>query len=49
MGRFFLMLWPNIIQFTPTTSDVVRGMSVTQFLDVGHIAKSDGLWMLLGV
>ena len=29
--RFFL-LWPDIIQFGRATSDVVRGMSVTQFI-----------------
>ena len=30
---FFLMLWPDIIQFGRITSDVAMGMSVTQFLD----------------
>ena len=33
------LLWPDIIQ--SVTSDVIRCMSVTQFLAVGHIA-SDG-------
>ena len=28
MGRFFLMLWPDIIQFGRITSDVITGMSV---------------------
>ena len=34
----FFMLWPDIIQFGRITSDVVRGMSVTNFTTVGHIA-----------
>ena len=33
------MLWPDIIQFGRITSDVITGMSVTQFLAVGHIAS----------
>ena len=33
------MLWPDIIQFGRITLDVIRGMSVTQFIVVGHIAK----------
>ena len=39
MGRFFFMLWPDIIRVGRITSDVIRGMSVTQFIGVGHIAK----------
>ena len=39
LGRFFLMLWPDIIQFGRITSDVVRGMSVTDSTTVGHIVK----------
>ena len=39
-GSFFLMFWPDIIQFGRITSDVVMGMSVTQSVRVGHIAKS---------
>ena len=38
MGRFFLMLWPDIIQFGRITSDATTGMSVTDFTMVGHIA-----------
>ena len=33
------MLWPDITQFGRITSDVVRGMSVTQSVTVGHIAR----------
>ena len=40
MGRFFLMLWPDISRMGRITSDVIRGMSVTQFIGVGHIAIS---------
>jgi len=32
------MLWPDIIQFGRITSDVITGMSVTDFTTVGHIA-----------
>ena len=38
MGRF-LMLWPDISPVARVTSDVVSGMSVTQFIGVGHIDK----------
>ena len=34
----FFMLWPDIIQFGRVTSDVITGMSVTDFTTVGHIA-----------
>ena len=37
----FLMLWPDIIQLGRVTSDVVRGMSVTQ--SVGHIATVESV------
>ena len=40
---FFLMLFSNIIQFGRIISDVVRDMSVTQFLTVGHIATLSAL------
>ena len=32
MGRFLLMLYPDIIQFVRITWGVVRGMSVAKFL-----------------
>ena len=35
----FLMLWPDIIQFGRVTSDVIIGMSVTDFTTAGHIAS----------
>ena len=35
----FLMLWADIILFDHITSDVINGMSLTQFIEVGHIAK----------
>ena len=36
----FFLLWPDIIHFTPTTSDLVTGMSVTQKCQCAtHIAK----------
>ena len=38
MGRFFLILWSDIPPFSLLTSDVITGMSVTQFLAVGYIA-----------
>ena len=42
MGRFFLMLWLDIIQFSRITSDVITGMSVTfKVLGVGNIATMD--------
>ena len=37
MGRFF-DVWPDIIQFGRITSDVITGMSVTDFTTVGHVA-----------
>ena len=37
-GPFFLMLWPYIGGMGRITSDVVRGMSVTQFIWVGYVA-----------
>ena len=33
-----MMLWPDIIQFGRVTSDVIRGMGVTPFIAVRHIA-----------
>ena len=36
------MFLPDILRVTPTTSDVVTGMSVTLFLAVGDIAKRGG-------
>ena len=35
------MLWPDIIQFGRITSDVITGMSVTDFTTVGHMAPFD--------
>ena len=32
------MLWPALTRFTPTTSDLVTSMRVTDFTIVGHIA-----------
>ena len=40
MMSLCLMLMPDIIQFGRITWDVVRGMSVTQSVRVGHIATS---------
>ena len=34
------MSWPDFSQFGRVTSDLVTGMSVTQFTMVGHIAMS---------
>ena len=39
----FLVLWPDIIQLGRVTSDVVRGMSVTNFTTV--VMGSDTRWM----
>ena len=33
------MLWVDIIPIGRVTSDIVTGMNVTQFIEVGHIAK----------
>ena len=38
-GSFFLMLLPDISQIGRVTSDVINGMSVTDFTTVGHIAR----------
>ena len=35
-----LLLWPDIIRFGHVISDLVRGMSVTDFTTVGHKALS---------
>ena len=35
---FFLSFYPHIIQFGRITSDVITGMSVTDFTTVNHIA-----------
>ena len=47
------MLWPDISRVGRIPSDVVRGISVTKFIGVGHIAilkreKSGVEWTLNG-
>ena len=35
MGRFVFMLWPALPRMGRKTSDVITGMSVTQFIGMG--------------